>query len=169
MDALPESGVLLTISQIAATFVGFSTVYFVFSRDRNNEQRRLFLRSVAETGLAATGGGLLPLFVAGLTTDSSLAWRISAAIFVMTWVLGWTTDSMKYWKQGLSASFTGKIHSPDNFLNVGGIALLLWVVIGAPAFSGTLYAISMACVLAISAGCFVAGAFAGQDDAEKQE
>lgn len=166
MDTLPESGVLLTIAQIAATFVGFSTVYFVFSRDRSTVQRRHFLRSVADTGLAAAFGCLLPLLVSGFTSDSVLAWRISAVVFSLAWLIGWTTDSMKYWKIGVPASFTGKIHSPDNFLNVAGITALAWAAIGAPAFAGTLYVIAVTLLLAVCAGCFVAGAFVGQDQPE---
>ena len=166
MDTLPESGVLLTIAQIAATFVGFSTVYFVFSGDKSNVQRRHFLRSVADTGLATVFGCLLPLFVIGIASDPALTWRLTAALFGVIWVVGWTMDSMKYWKRGMTASFTGKVHSPDNFLNIIGIALLAWTAITAPPYAGTLYVIAVTLLLSVSAGCFVAGAFIGQEQSE---
>ena len=145
---------------IAAIFVGFSTICFVIQRDNADTLRLLFLRSVADLGLASMFGSLAPLLAIRLIGDEDLGWRISAGIAVIVWGISWFGVSRAYWKSGVAASFAGKFLSPDHILNVAGILILAGVVILHPSYSGTLYAIAMLLLLAFTAGSFVGRAFA---------
>jgi len=154
-----ESGTLLTIAEVAATFLGFSTIFFVLRRDDVPDDRRIFMRTVAETGLAVTFGSLLPFFVHGLTHNAALAWRGSAGVFAVGWIASLVADVRRYHGAGLSATLSGTWYSLDNVMNVVGIGSLLWVTAFGPAVSGALYTIAMACLLLICGASFIAGAF----------
>jgi hypothetical protein len=155
-----EAQILIVIALIAAIFIGFATICFVIQRDDANTLRLLFLRSVADLGLATMFGSLAPLLTIRLIGIENLGWRISAGIAVIVWAISWFGVSRAYWQSGVAASFAGKLLSPDHILNIAGILILAWVLIWHPSYSGTLYTIAMLLLLAFTAGSFVGRAFA---------
>jgi len=155
-----EAYILIAIALIAAVFVGFSTLCFVIQKETADALRLLFLRSVADLGLATMFGSIAPLLANRLIGDEALGWRISAGIAFVVWGISWFGVSKAYWSSGVAASFTGKLLSPDHIINVAGLLILASVVILHPSFSGTLYAIAMLLLLIFTAGSFVGRAFA---------
>lgn len=157
---IAEAYILITIALIAAIFVGFATLCFVIQKDSADALRLLFLRSVADLGLASMFGSIAPLLANRLIGDEALGWRISAGIALVVWGISWFGVSKTYWKSGVAASFTGNLFSPDHMINIAGLLILASIVILHPSFSGTLYAIAMLLLLIFTAGSFVGRAFA---------
>lgn len=156
---IEEADVLLAIAEIAALFIGLSSIIFVLERQKTNKQRLVFLRSVAETGLAALFGSLMPLQMIRIIGDTALGWRVSAGVAIVVWGISWFGGARSFRDSGVSASFGGKLYSPDNILNLSGLGLLAWAAIGLPPYAGTLYTIAMTLLLALTALTFIARAF----------
>lgn len=159
-NIVSETEVLLVIAVIAAGFVGFSAIVVALDRARVSRQKVIFLRTVAETGLAALFGSLMPILAIRLMGSEPEGWRVSAILTAMLWGFSWFSNARAYWVRGESASFAGTLYSPDNILNLAGVALLAWAAVFLPPFAGTLYCVAMTLLLVLCAVTFVARAFA---------
>lgn len=155
-----ETDVLLVIAVIAAVFVGFSAAIVALERVRTSQQELIFLRTVAETGLATVFGSLMPILAIRLIGNEPTGWRVSAILTAMLWVFSWFGGARAYWARGESASFAGTLYSPDNIINVAGLVLLAWAALFMPPYAGTLYCVAMTLLLVLCAVTFVARAFA---------
>ncbi len=163
MDVTPDTAILVLLAEVAAAFIGFSTVYFALRRRHVDRQRLMFLRDVALIGLTCLFGSLLPLFVLNFVSEPLTAWRLSAAVLALAWTSGWVSSATEYRRAGFSPSITGTLLSPDTVLNTSGLALLYAVAIAPGPRAGTVYAAAMALLLALSGGHYVAGVFAARD------
>jgi hypothetical protein len=163
VNGTPDTSILILLAEVAAAFIGFSTVYFALRRRHVDRQRLMFLRDVAGIGLACLFGSLLPLFVLKFVSEPLVGWRICAALLALVWTLGWVSTAIEYRRSGFSSSITGTLLSPDTLINIGGLALLYGAAIAPGPRAGTIYAAAMALLLALSGGHYVAGVFASGD------
>jgi len=81
---LQHHDLLMTMSQVAATFAGFSGIIGVFRRGvslADSEVGALQVRGVAEMGVTVTGLALLPFMPDGFGIDEELSWRLCSGVF----------------------------------------------------------------------------------------
>ncbi len=159
---MEQHDALLTLSEIAAAFVGFSTIVVVF-RSNRSELQRFRLRGVAEIGIAVLFGAFLPLMVAGLVSSDSQVWRISSVIFAPTALTGWIVWSRSVSRAGHPPTFGKLPFAPDVVANVVGQVLLWWNVMAPTPAAPTRYVTALMSFLIIAAMSFVASAFGGAE------
>ena len=88
---LPGSNYLLTLATISITFVGLSTIAFVFRQalgTRLPEHEIQLIRSFIRTGFGITIFSLLPLLLGLLSITPSLAWRVSSLVLALAHING---------------------------------------------------------------------------------
>jgi hypothetical protein len=150
--------VLLTLGEIAAAFVGFSTIVVVF-RSNRSELQRLRLRGVAEIGIAVLVGSFVPLFLIGFGLSGSGVWRVSSLVFAPIALTGWILWARKVSAAGYTPAFGRPPLAPDIIANVVG-QILLWSNVVRPSDGASArYAMALMAFLLIAAMSFVASAF----------
>jgi len=159
---MEQRDALLTLAEIAAAFVGFSTIVVVF-RSNRSELQRLRLRGVAEIGVAVLVGAFLPLVAAGLGFTGSQVWRISSVIFAPIGLTGWILWARGVSRAGYPATFGKLPFAPDVVANVVGQVLLWWNVIAPTPAAPIRYVTALMAFLLIAAMSFVASAFGGTE------
>jgi hypothetical protein len=87
---MEQQDTLLTLAEIAATFVGFSTIVVVF-RSAGSELQRLYLLDVAVLGLLVTALSVLPVMLADFPLLEPFLWRWGSLLLALTWPIGWFT------------------------------------------------------------------------------
>jgi hypothetical protein len=155
---MEQRDALLTLGEIAAAFVGFSTIVVVF-RSGRSELQRLRLRGVAEIGIAVLVGAFLPLVADGLGSSGSQVWRISSAIFAPVALTGWILWARGVSRAGYRPTFGKLPLAPDVIANVVGQILLWWNVVAPTPAAAARYVMALIAFLMISAMSFVASAF----------
>lgn len=155
---MPEKDTLLTIAQIAATFVGFSTLVIAF-RDKATKHNRYIFKEVAAIGIGTMVAALLPIFINGFTNSPDLVWRLSSGLFAAIWIIGLTTDIRELLAAGLPATLTGSWFSADTVLNAVGIPILMFNAIKITDYAATLYIIGITCSLLICGLSFITATF----------
>lgn len=88
---LPGSNYLLTLATISITFLGFSTIAFVFGQASGSRLPAVeihLIRSFIRTGLGVTIFSLLPLLLGLLGITPSLVWRISSFALALVHING---------------------------------------------------------------------------------
>ena len=153
---------LLTLAEIAAAFVGCSTIVVVF-RSSRSELQRLRLRGVAEIGISTLVGALLPLIAAGVGLDEPAIWRASSLVFAAVGVVGWLLWARGVSRAGYRPTFGKPPLAPDFVANLVGQALLWWNVVSPSAAAPTRYVAAIMAFLLIAAMSFVASAFGPEE------
>lgn len=78
---------LLAMAEIAAAFAGFAALVSVIRRPRDAPAEAvhdlLRLRLVIASSVAGVAAALIPVGLAGYGVDTSLTWRIAAALFLV--------------------------------------------------------------------------------------
>ena len=162
---MEQRDLLLTLGEIAAAFVGFSTIVVVF-RSNRSELHRLRLRGVAEIGIAVLVGAFVPLFVNGFGLAGPGVWRISSLVFAPVALTGWIVWARTVSRAGYRPAFGDAPIAPDVVANVLGQILLWWNVITPSGAAPTRYVTAMLAFLLIAAMSFVASAFGGAAEDE---
>ena len=162
-----ERDTLFTVAQIAAAFVGFSTIVVVFRSGRSQLQR-LRLRGVAEIGIAVIVGAFLPVLLSGLGLAGSGLWRGSSLIFAPISLAGWLLWVRGVARAGYPPAFGKPPFAPDMAANVVSQTLLWWNVAVPTGAAPTRYVAALIALLLIAAMSFVAAAFGGSErDADR--
>lgn len=156
---MDQRDALLTIGEIAAAFIGFSTIVVVF-RSSRSELQRLRLRGVAEIGIAVLVGAFLPILASGLGLSGGAVWRVSSAVFAPVSLMGWMLWARTVAKSGHQPTFGRTTRAPDVWANLTGQILLWWNVIAPSAAAPTRYVAALMAFLLIAAMSFVSSAFA---------
>ena len=157
---MEQRDLLLTLGEIAATFVGFSTIVVVF-RSNRSELQRLRLRGVAEIGIAVLVGAFVPVLANGFGLTDSAVWRTSSLIFAPVALIGWLLWARTVARSGHRPAFGGGLFAPDVLANVLGQVLLWWNVFSPSAGAPTRYVMALLAFLLIAAMSFVTSAFGG--------
>ncbi len=155
---MEQQDVLLTLGEIAAAFVGFSTIVIVFKSSRS-ELQRLRLRGVAEIGIAALVGAFLPVLATGFGLSGPSVWRVSSLIFAPIGLIGWILWARTVARAGYRPAFGTSTLAPDILANVVGQVLLWWNVVSPSESAPTRYVAALMAFLLIAAMSFVAAAF----------
>jgi len=155
---MEQRDLLLTLGEIAAAFVGFSTIVVVF-RSNRSELQRLRLRGVAEIGIAVLVGAFVPLLVNGYGLSGSAVWRTSSLILAPVALIGWILWARTVARAGHRPAFGGGLFAPDVVANVLGQILLWWNVISPSTGAPTRYVTALMAFLLIAAMSFVSSAF----------
>lgn len=157
-----ERDTLFTVAQIAAAFVGFSTIVVVFRSGRSQLQR-LRLRGVAEIGIAAIVGAFLPVLLSGFGLADAGLWRGSSLIFASISLAGWLLWVRAVARAGHTPAFGKAPFAPDIAANVVSQVLLWWNVVEPTGAAPTRYVAALMALLLIAAMSFVAAAFGGSE------
>lgn len=96
MQPLPHESFLHLLAEISVAFVGFSMLASVFRANKGDDRVRFAdFPNVAETGMLATLGSLLPLFLHSLGWQEEPAWRWSSGALAALWALGATSANRR--------------------------------------------------------------------------
>jgi hypothetical protein len=83
---LEQTDALLTIAEVSATFAGFAALVTLFARRRVDgavAHDLLRLRLVIGMSVVVVMAALIPVAVAGFGLAESIAWQLSAAVFLL--------------------------------------------------------------------------------------
>ncbi|MDX1393917.1 MAG: hypothetical protein R3195_05990 [Gemmatimonadota bacterium] len=155
---MEQHDTLLTLAEIAAAFVGFSTIVVVF-RSSRSELQRLRLRGVAEIGIATLVGSFLPIIATGAGLEEPAVWRASSLVFAAVGLAGWILWARGVSSAGYRPTFGKPPLAPDVVANLVGQTLLWWNVVSPSGAAPTRYVAALMAFLLIAAMSFVASAF----------
>jgi hypothetical protein len=153
-----ERDTLLTLAEIAAAFVGFSTIVVVF-RSSRSELQRVRLRGVAEIGIAVIVGAFLPVLLSGAGLESAGLWRVSSLVLAPVTLIGWLLWARATKRAGHPPAFGKPPFAPDVLANLAGQLLLWWNVVSPSESAPIRYVTALIAFLLIAAMSFVASAF----------
>ena len=155
---MPEKDTLLTIAQIAGTFVGFSTLVIAF-RGKATKHNRVIFKEVAEIGIGTLVAALLPIVVSGFIDSLPVIWRICSGTYAGIWILGLTKDIRELAAADLPVTLSGKFLSADTILNFIGLPILLFNTFFVTDYAATLYIVAISCSLLICGVSFITATF----------
>lgn len=165
---MEEKDTLLAVAEIAAAFVGFSTIVVVF-RSRRSELQRLRLRGVAEIGIAVLVGAFLPILAFGLGLGDRGPWRWSSLLFAAISLTGWLTWARSVSRAGHPPAFGKRPFAPDFLANITSQTLLWWNVVWPTQRAPARYVAALLALLLIAAMSFVTAAFGSAAAAERTD
>jgi hypothetical protein len=162
---------LLTIAEVAATFVGFSMVVGVIRPDmRSGGLRRSTMYDVALIGFFVVGGALVPYALSAHQLSPSTVWRIASLGLLVVWVLAYLAALHRFQRAhgaAFLAPMWGRVLAIANPLVVlVGNGMLLWNVVSPDSSAGARYLVALLGLLLIAAYLFLNAVF-GDSDAER--
>ncbi len=161
----PEVGeVLHTMTEVSATFVGFSLIASVLEANKDKVGSRIYsIRDVAEVSLFCVFGAMLPFLIANFGVAEELNWRISCALFSFFWITGAYRGIARVRRAGVNVPwfiYFGPISG------IIGNGMLWYVVAFVSPFPGAIYTVAIALALAFAALSFVAATFVSGPDTD---
>ena len=162
MPGLAHEGLLFTIAEVSAAFVGFSMVVGLLSGDSSDRHRFYSIRDVAEIGLTTLGAALLPVAVHAFGLASEATWHLASALFGVGWLGSGFVGIRRFIRAGAHRNaprflVTGPIFS------VVGILLLCWNVLLPGPLAPARYILGLLLLLAFAGLSFISASFHGRD------
>ena len=164
MTTLAHESLLQLLAEISVAFVGFSMLASAFRSNRGDDFVRFAdLRNVAETGLLAMIGSLLPLLLHAVGCPTEWTWRVSSAVLAVLWTAGATAANRRqgYLRDRMQAR-------PVRIAFVHGLSALVVVLGIANMFfpgttSGGRHVLQVSLCILQSAQLFLLAGFEGTD------
>ena len=150
---------LHTIAEIAAAFVGFSTVVAVLG-SKTDAFRFYSIRDVATTSLTVLAGALIPLTLRDLVPEEEDLWRISCGAFFVAWVIS-AYIGIRSYNQNVTPNETLKVLIIGPIATFVGNIVLLWNTVSPTEHIATLYTLCLLALLAFAAVSFIVATFGG--------
>ena len=162
MPSLAHEGLLYTIAEVAAAFVGFSLVVGLLSGEPSDRHRFHSIRDVAEVGLTSLGAALLPAAVYAFGLDPETTWRLASGIFFVGWVAAAFVGIRRFFRSGAHREaprflVTGPV------VTVAGNLLLCWNVLRPGPLAPARYVLALLLLLAFAGLSFISATFHGRD------
>jgi hypothetical protein len=157
---MPEAEILLTMTEVAVAFAGFTALASVLSGRRSHDHPTVasyFLRAMIETALLVVFFSLLPLILGATPLAVNLVWRVSAGACAVCW-LGtaalYTRDGRTI-QRDIGFAVDRRWATPTlAALIIGNGAFLLTATGLLDTWAGGAYSIGLFCLLMISAASF---------------
>lgn len=162
MTELANEGLLFTIAEVSAAFVGFSMIVGLLSGDPADRHRFYSTRDVAEVGLTTLGAALLPAAIHALGLAPEATWRVASTIFLVGWVAAAVNGIRRYFRAGAHRDAPAFLVTGPIFTVVGNL-LILWNVVLPGPLSPARYVFGLFLLLTFAGLSFIAATFHGRD------
>jgi hypothetical protein len=166
-EPLPHYDLLMTLAEVAATFVGFSMIAGVIRPDSDEEKRRFFrFRHVAASSLACVVVAFMPILIHafGWSIEQSFLYASIFCLFpaVISPILDWR-------EVGVLSSFKAEPLRTITTIafNIIMVSLLLINAIAPGPFSAIRYVVFLTMLLMISGLIFIGATFTLQNGVGK--
>ncbi len=159
---------LLTVSEIAATVVGFSIVVGVLAPgSQGADVRRVAMHDVALIGFMVLAGALLPYLLATAGVSPPTIWRVGSAALLALY--GWgALTSLKRFRESSGSALAMPLLGPrlvvlNSVIVATASALLLWNCVFPSQASSARYLAALGAMLVIVAYLFLKGVFPSRE------